>query len=247
MATLRTLFAPKEGNTEAQYEDAFAVFPEHLPESTSTETAERFTIAVADGASSAVFAREWARKLVGEFAAAGFPASDAEAGKIIGTLGRAWHSEVGGKATTWHAQEKMQHGSSATLLVVTWDCHKKTWESCSVGDVCIFLVRRNKLRFAFPLTKSTKFSDRPTLLTTEIGARQPMPNVTRYTEKYEDGDRFLLMSDAIAQHFLAEFEAKRKPWNDLPETREALTAYLKARRDSGALHNDDVTIVDLVI
>jgi hypothetical protein len=216
MATLRTLFAPKEGNTEAQYEDAFAVFPEHLPESTSTETAERFTIAVADGASSAVFAR-------------------------------AWHSEVGGKATTWHAQEKMQHGSSATLLVVTWDCHKKTWESCSVGDVCIFLVRRNKLRFAFPLTKSTKFSDRPTLLTTEIGARQPMPNVTRYTEKYEDGDRFLLMSDAIAQHFLAEFEAKRKPWNDLPETREALTAYLKARRDSGALHNDDVTIVDLVI
>lgn len=240
MATFRALTAPKEGNSDGQYEDAWAISPEE------TE-GDRFTIAVADGASSAVFAREWAGMLAHAFAKGGFPKADADAAKTIGELGREWRALVGGKATTWHAQEKMEHGSSATLLVVTWDRRTKTWESCSVGDVCVFLVRRNKLRFAFPLTKSAKFTDRPSLLTTEIGARQPMPTVTRYVEKYEDGDRFLLMTDALSQHFLAEFEAKRKPWNDLPETPDALTDYLKSRRDTGALHNDDVTLVDLTL
>jgi hypothetical protein len=240
MATFRALTAPKEGNSDGQYEDAWAVSPED-------GGGDRLTVAVADGASSAVFAREWAMMLARNFAVTGFPAADADAAQAVRALGREWRALVGGKATTWHAQEKMEHGSSATLLVVTWDRNAKTWSSCSVGDVCVFLVRRNKLRFAFPLTKSAKFSDRPTLLTTEIGVRQPMPPVTRYVEKYEDGDRFLLMTDALSQHFLAEFEAKRKPWNDLPETPDALTAYLKARRDSGALHNDDVTLIDLTV
>jgi hypothetical protein len=241
MATIRALTAPKEGNSDGQYEDAWSVCPDDI------STGDRFTIAVADGASSAVFAREWAQMLARAFAVGGFPNTDAESSKIIGALGQQWRASVGDKATTWHAQEKLEYGSSATLLVVTWDTQKKTWESCSVGDVCVFLVRRNKLRFAFPLTKSAKFSDRPSLLTTEIGVRQPMPTVTRYVEKYEDGDRFLLMTDALSQHFLAEFEAKRKPWNELPETPDTLTAYLKSRRDSGVLHNDDVTLIDLIV
>jgi hypothetical protein len=54
------------------------------------------------------------------------------------------------------------------------------------------------------------------------------------------------MSDAVAAWFLLEFERKRKPWNTLP--RDTIFApWLKGTRDSGALKNDDVTIIELEI
>ena len=68
-------------------------------------------------------------------------------------MGRTWRAQVEHRATSWYAQEKLPHGSSAALLVVTWDLAARTWEARAVGDVCVFLVRGNKLRYAFPLTK----------------------------------------------------------------------------------------------
>lgn len=235
--SLHALYAPKEGNTEEQYEDAFA----HSP----LEDPATLTVVVADGASSAVFAREWATLLATTFAANPFPATDAEMAKVIGALGKDWRADVEKKATTWWAQEKLPNGSSATLLVVTWNRETLTWEARSIGDVCIFLIRNNRLRFAFPLTKSTKFDDRPALVSTEVGKREKLPKVTRYVEKYEEGDRFLMMTDALSAFFLTEFETKRKPWNDLPDSLEKLLPWLKTHRDSGSLKNDDVTLVDV--
>jgi hypothetical protein len=238
MATLCALHAPKEGNSEAQYEDAFAHTPLHE---------DIFTIALADGASSAGFAREWANLLVHAFTHAPFPASDTEAAEVITALGRDWRESVGGRATSWHAQEKLDSGSASTLLVVTWHRGQGVWEARSVGDVCVFLVRGNRLRYAFPLTKARKFDDRPALLTTEIGPRTPLPRVVRYTERFEEGDRFLLMTDALAAYFLGEFEAKRKPWTDLPRTPDAFTLWLKSHREGGQMKNDDVTLVDMTL
>jgi hypothetical protein len=238
MPTLRALHAPKEGNSQAQYEDAFA----H-----TLLDGDTITIAVADGASSAGFAREWANLLVRAFIERPFPTSDTEAADIVAALGRDWRESVGGRAVSWHAQEKLDSGSAATLLVATWDRGKGIWEARSVGDVCLFLVRAGRLRYAFPLTKARKFDDRPALLSTEVGPRTPQPRFVRYVERFEAGDRFLLMTDALAAYFLAEFEAKRKPWADLPETPEALGPWLKARREEGRMKNDDVTLVDVIV
>jgi serine/threonine protein phosphatase PrpC len=236
---LRALTAPKEGNSDEQYEDAYACSP---PDGDPA----RYTVAVADGASSAAFAREWAGLLASTFAE-GFPESDETAFATVAELGRQWRVEAEPRATTWWAQEKLPNGSSATLLVVTWDRENLLWYAASVGDVCAFLVRGNKLRFAFPVTRANKFSDRPALLTTHIGNGATPPLVVRYVEKYEPGDRFLLMTDALSQWFLAEYEARRKPWNDLPDSPDAFPAWLKSRRDSGALKNDDVTVVDVTL
>ena len=97
MATMKAIYAPKEGNTEAQYEDAWAASPLDAPV---------FTIAVADGASSAGFARDWAEILTRTFAAANqFPESDAEAAALIAALGKNWRVTATEKATSWHAQE----------------------------------------------------------------------------------------------------------------------------------------------
>lgn len=239
MATLKILFAPKEGNTDVEYEDAFAY---------SDLNAPIFTVALADGASSAGFAKEWAERLTQTFAAANaFPAADADAAKIIAKLGAEWRISATEKATSWHAQEKLENGSAATLLVVTFDAAAKTWTARAMGDVCLFLVRKGKLRYAFPLTRAAQFDDRPALLSTEIGSRAEMPPAIRYTEKYEDGDRFLLMTDAFSQWFLKEFESRRRPWNDFPTTQQALTNWLKPRRDKNLIKNDDVTLLDLTL
>jgi len=61
------------------------------------------------------------------------------------------------------------------------------------------------------------------------------------------GDRFLLLTDALAAYFLQEFEAKRRPWDDLPLTDAALADFIKTRRDKGSLKNDDVTLVEITL
>lgn len=238
--TLRALWSPKEGNTAEQYEDAFAC-------STLEGNPARVTVALADGASSAVFAREWAHLLVSAFVVTGFPPRDADAALTFSALSKEWQGRIEGKATSWWAQERLPDGSAATLLVVTWDRENLLWEASVIGDVCVFLVRNDKLRYAFPLTHSTRFGDRPDLVSTEIGRRAKMPEVIRYVERYEAGDRFLLMTDALAQFFLSRFESRERPWNSLPQTAEELPDWLKPLRDAGTLKNDDVTLLDLTL
>lgn len=243
---VRVLHAPKEGNTADEYEDAFAVQPSS-PSSLVSHPSS-ITVAVADGASSAVFAREWARLLVEEFAAAPPGEQDGEAGKRIARLGQTWRERVSNGATKklpWYAQEKLPHGSSAALLVVTWDVAANTWSAQAVGDSCLFVVRKDRLHYAFPVTKSAGFNDRPALLSTEAHALPP--SFVRFGASFEPGDRFLLMTDALAAWFLAEWEKRRRPWNDLPADETALAAWLKARRDAGTMKNDDVTLVEVTI
>jgi hypothetical protein len=238
--SLRILRAPKEGNSPEQYEDACA----HTP----LDVGASLTVALSDGASSAVFAREWAARLVGAFGdGSRFPDEDGAFARCVAELGREWRCEVENKATSWHAQEKLASGSSATLLVTTWDLAARKLAARAVGDVCLFLVRRDRLRYAFPLKESRRFGDRPDLLSTEIGAGAPCPSVLGFDTAYEPGDRFLLMTDALAAWFLHQYELKRRPWNDLPTSDAALTAWLKTRRDDGTLKNDDVTLVDLTL
>jgi hypothetical protein len=248
---LLALCAPKEGNSTEQYEDAYAYTllagnnASDPPDFREAKYPVR--VALADGASSAVFAREWAELLVTTFAEHGFPPTDTEAAQTIAALGHTWRARTEGKATAWWAQEKMTTGSAATLLVVTWDREHLLWEAVSVGDVCVFLVRNNRLRYGFPLTRSAGFSDRPELISTEIGSRATLPPVVRYVEQYQEGDRFLLMTDALSHYFLSQFEKRQRPWNRLPQSTEELHRWLHIERDSGALKNDDVTLIDIIL
>jgi hypothetical protein len=236
---VRAAHAPKEGNSEEEYEDAFA-----CSAAEPLEGADRLTVALADGASSAVFARQWAQLLVTTFAAdIPFPPDDAGAREAVARLGGVWREAVTGRARSWYAQEKLPAGSSAALLVADWDGERGTVCARAVGDVCLFLVRQDRLRFGFPLTKSGQFGDRPALLSTE--PRADAPPILRFETPLEAGDRCLLMTDALAAYFLAEFEARRKPWDTLPLDGEAFAPWLKRQRDSGAIKNDDVTVVEV--
>ncbi len=240
----RTLRLPKEGNSDAQYEDASAVLPE------GGGPTGALSVALSDGASSAIFAREWARLLADSFCSAeGLPASDDALFARVAELGAEWRAAVSGKATSWYAQERLPGGSSATLLLGRFSAGEgggsANLSALAVGDVCLFVVRDGRLKYGFPKTRSRQFDDRPGLLTTEASAGpEKRPAVLRFETGAQPGDRFFLMTDALAQFFLAEFEAKRKPWDALPSP-EGLAGWAKERRDAGTLKNDDVTLVEV--
>lgn len=237
--SFHALHAPKDGNTENEYEDAYA--PAGGPERAGPE----FTVALSDGASSAVFARQWARLLVDEFASK--PWADQHVWEQIAVLGRAWKEQVASDALPWYAQEKLSHGSHASLLVVRWDVPRQTWSARALGDTCLFVVRQNRLIHAFPLARSAHFNNTPVLVSTEIATRHnvhPTPFLA-HQASFEANDRFLLMTDALASWFLQEFEARRRPWENLPASQAALPAWLQAHRADGRLKNDDVTLVEV--
>jgi len=245
--TFRALCAPKEGSTDAQYEDAWAITDAGEAAGVIT-SAPLLTIALSDGASSAVYAKDWAKRLVTTFGSldgnvATIP--NAELATSIANQGKEWRGEVEGRATSWHAQEKLASGSAATLLVATLDGSQARWDAFAIGDVCLFVIRRGKLKYAFPVTRSAGFDDRPALLSTE--ARGAFPEVKRFGASIEPGDRFLLMTDAMSAWFLNAFERKRNPWELLPTEPDAFPAWLQQERLSGAMKNDDVTLLDISV
>ena len=62
-------------------------------------------------------------------------------------------------------------------------------------------------------------------------------------------DQLLLMTDALAQWFLAEAEMGRRPWAALgrAQTQEAFCAFVDLLRHGGALRNDDTTLVRIEV
>jgi hypothetical protein len=244
--TLRAFYAPKDGSTDAQYEDAWAATEAGEASGLVTASSE-MTVAVSDGASAAIFARDWARRLVAAFTTGelGSGATDKQIAGVAVREGALWRTEVETKATSWHAQEKLQTGSAATLLVLTLSGDDRKWSAFAVGDVCLFIVRGGKLKYAFPVPKSTGFDDRPALLSTE--ARAPFPTVKRFGNTLEPGDRVLLMTDAIAAWFLTDFEKKRRPWETLPSDPETFAAFVQKERDAAKMKNDDATMIEILV
>jgi hypothetical protein len=239
----RVLHAPKDGNSDEQYEDAYAA------SAPLGDPVESLTLAVADGASSAVFAREWARLLADAFARPeAFPAGDHALFERAAALGAKWRGQVTDKATSWYAQERLPGGSSAALLVAVFDVPSRDagprLRAVSVGDVSLFVVREGRLKYGFPKTRSRQYDDRPALLTTaEPEAEKPRPAVLRFETALQPGDRCFVASDALACWFLQEHEARRRPWEGIPAEPEEFAPWLKRLRESGAMKNDDVTLL----
>jgi hypothetical protein len=230
------LALPRHGNAADEYEDAFAAAP----------AAGRF--AVADGASESSFAAPWARLLVESFAAAP-PRRGDEAGWLA-PLSRDWADEVGRAPLPWYAEVKRDQGAFATFLGLVFGPPRRDragrWRAVAVGDSCLFRVRQDRLLRPFPVSRSADFGNRPDL----IGSRSPAAARWRGARgRWRPGDRFLLMTDALARWFLAGTEAGARPWEALarlptgPGAEAAFAGWVGDLRRDGALRNDDVTLI----
>src|SRR5262249_4076973 len=120
----------------------------------------------------------------------------------------------------------------------------------AVGDCCLFQVRNDQVLCAFPIAHAADFGNHPELLNSR---QEPSAQLRDHQKKgrghRRKGDRFFLVTDALAQWFLGNLEANHKPWRSIerllsasaPDT--AFAEWIAALRSASALRNDDVTLM----
>jgi hypothetical protein len=239
MPRWRAFSTPKGGHGPEEYEDAFA------------GKGGRF--AVADGASESSFARRWAELLVEGFVGS---ADDEVTPGWLAPLRRRWAAEVDALELDWFAEEKRALGAFATFLGLILRKQARgqegRWQALAVGDSCLFQVRRGRLVGSFPVRRSADFCIRPALLGSRGAAgRSASGQVVSQAGRWEAGDRFFLITDALAEWFLRNHEGGHKPWQTLARllagTDGELTRFVEQLRSQKEIKNDDVTLLMVVL
>ena len=227
----RSYRLPKRGNSEAEFEDELGGDP------------DAGCFAIADGATESLCADIWAQLLVKKYVAN--PVVDASAwSDWLGPLRRQWWELVAQRAFPWYAEHKLEHGAAAAFVgLIIQPLHQ--WSAVAIGDSCLFQLRAGALIQKFPILHSTDFTNRPRL----IGSRpsQPEPPLLNVSGEWKAGDQLLLMTDALAQWFLAEIEQHREPapaiQRLLGHTPDLQAAEIEGWRDADSLRNDDVSLI----
>jgi hypothetical protein len=236
---------PKAGNGDDEYEDA------HAKESGSPPDPAVYRVALADGATESSFAKSWAELLTA--GAIDGRLDLAEPSSLV-PLQREWDAAVSARPLPWFAEEKARLGAFAALVVLElFSSPHRMWRATAVGDCCVFHLRANELRDKFPLEHSTDFDTRPFLIGSRSDYRELVaPRLGVRDGTWEAGDEFLLMSDALAQWFLSETEAQRRPHEvlaRLPESEvsESFREWVDELRRARRLRNDDTTLLRVVV
>ncbi len=226
-------YTHKRGNAPDEYEDAFA------------GDAAQARFAVADGASESSFTARWARLLV-----EGFIAAEGQPWRGLDWLAPArqqWAAEVDPQPLPWYAEEKREQGAYATLLGLAFT--GGSWRALAVGDSCLFRVRGKKLGKSFPLPRSSDFGNHPALIGSRGRSADTPLEIRRARGQWRPGDRFLLMTDALAEWMLRCHEQRQRPAEDIarllaePAPQDAFAAWVAERREVHGLRNDDVTLM----
>jgi hypothetical protein len=250
--TARAYWAPKAGNRLDEYEDAF--WPAQAVKRTAKPAGKAagkpsgkgggsLRFAVADGATETSFAGLWARQVVRAYGLGCF-----DAGDWLEQLRReqaAWYGEVLQRPLPWYAEEKVRAGAYAALLGLELAAAGE-WRSLAIGDCCLLHWRGDELVTAFPAQTAAFFTSRPYLLSSNAAHNDNLgEQVLRMGGQWLPGDRFALLSDALAQWALRELEAGSPPWAALAAVQGAgqrrFAQWVDSLRESAALRNDDVT------
>jgi hypothetical protein len=160
-----------------------------------------------------------------------------------------WSDAVDNLPLPWYADQKRELGAFATFLGFKVrgrpGSNAGVWRAIAVGDACLFHIRGAKLRLAFPVAHSADFGNRPDL----VRSRRAAPDSSRRARgRWQPEDRFLLMTDALAQWFLLGVEEARDPISEIgallaqPPDQAGFAAWVTECRRS-SMRNDDVTLI----
>jgi hypothetical protein len=211
---------------------------------------------LADGATESSFAALWAQLLVNDFVQNA--ACDIDNWKAsLSALQEQWYASVRRPSLSWNVEAKLEQGAFATFLGVTMVRSPDGiphWAAMAVGDTCLFHTRGSTLLRAFPLEQSNKFNNSPPLLGSRMSpeAIQKTPALHLHGDGLAD-DRLWMMTDALVQWCLMEHEGGRDPWGEIdsilaqPEPQRRFAAWIDELRFSRQLHNDDVTLLLIIL
>lgn len=237
---LRTqqVLLPKSGFEPSECEDSIG----------SDEQNCRF--AVADGATEAFDARNWAQRLAQNWVRSN-PALTGDAFREwVANEGLDLHSSWKQLTLSWYAEEKARKGSFAAFVGVELDVRTDApaWKAIALGDACLLHCRNGALIKSLPLSSSASFNSAPILVASD-------PAIYKSNEKSlviesgscETNDVLFLVSDAAAAWFLERFE-QNNFWDVFQshDTRAA-TEFFENERHAGRIRNDDIAVMRLEI
>lgn len=237
---VRQLLLPKLGQEVSECEDVIAVDTE----------ACRF--AVADGATEAFDARNWAERLAQQWVRRQSTLTAEEFRSWVAAEGRELHDTWNGLTLSWYAEAKARTGSFAAFAGVELDLKSESpsWKAIALGDTCLLHRRGNVLVKSLPLSRSESFNNAPILVASNCALHESsMKSVVIDCGNCETGDVLWLMSDAVASWYLKCFENDDLAAEDYFFTRpdHELMEFFDRERLAGTIRNDDLAIVRIEI
>lgn len=237
---LRQLLLPKLGQEAAECEDVIAV---------DTQSC-RF--AVADGATEAFDARNWATRLAEHWVQRSATLTPDEFRNWVTDEGRELQSSWNGLTLSWYAEEKAGTGSFAAFVGVEVDLKSDSpsWKAIALGDACVLHCRGGALLKGLPLSRSESFNTAPVLVASNSSLHETsMRSVVIDSGSCESGDVLWLLSDAVASWYLQRLENGDVSAQELfhAESEKELNNFFDAERLAGRIRNDDIAIVRIEI
>jgi hypothetical protein len=255
----------KAGNMASECEDAF--YPYNFPFEIISHDQKYQRYAIADGASTAYLSGLWATVLVDGFGSYDDDITSANFFDFIQTLiiNENWTPRLAdyikkreheGKPLSWYDEMALQNGAASTLLEVTFSLDEKkikeNFSTIAIGDSCLFQVRNNDLITKFPLNSSADFDNSPLLISSDPKRNKHLQEKIAFLENQDIviGDKFFLMTDALASWFFQEYEKEGRPWEIIGENaidNSSFTNWVEQLRENKIMRNDDVTLMVLTI
>lgn len=236
----RQYLLPKLGHDESECEDVIAVDPE----------TGRF--AVADGATEAFDARNWAERLAQRWVRTGSTLTAEEFRKWVAVQGQELRDSWEGLNLSWYSEEKARTGSFAAFVGLEIDLTSKSpsWKAIALGDACLVHRRSGVLLKSFPLSRSDSFNAAPVLVASDSSLHESaMQSLVVESGSCEYGDVLLLLSDAIASWYLQRLEQDDLDPDAFLRTAqtEELNRFFDDQRSTGKMRNDDLAVVRIEI
>jgi len=206
-------------------------------------------IALADGASSAWRAGDWAAALAAAWVEDAPGAAEPFGAWLEGPRAAFTAEDAALVDRPWFTAAAAARGAHTAFVgVVLEDLagDAPRWRTSAVGDVCCFHVRDDRLLVATPLDAPDRFTSRPDLLSSLPDA--DVPEVVVGGGTLAAGDVLLLASDALAACLLGLDAAGERVWAMARRLDVAtFRAFAAASIGAGLLERDDVTLVRVVL
>lgn len=243
---------PRDAEFPGEYEDASARSEKHG------------RAIVADGVSSAIFSRAWARLLTRSALAEppDFLSEDAIQAWLM-PLKQEWRKGINFAGLPWHQKPKATSlGAQTTLLAISVeplaDGSEATGEyrlrASGIGDCVLFLIRSGRKLSSFPLTDSAEFAEPPEIFSSIAKGVTYADKFRHLDDRCHAGDLLVVCSDAIGLWAMGEYEAGREvDWMRYWENDEAWQEDIQALRvkqaaeDGHRMRVDDCTLLLLQV
>jgi hypothetical protein len=235
---LRTqqILLPKSGFESSECEDSIG----------SDEQNCRF--AVADGATEAFDARNWAQRLAQNWVRSDAALTPEAFHEWVANEGQELHSSWQQLTLPWYAEEKARKGSFAAFVGVELDLRTDTpeWKAIALGDACLLHCRNGGVIKSLPLANSASFHSAPLLVASDPAIyKTSEQSLVIESGSCEKNDVLFLVSDAAAAWYLERFEQNN--FSDVFESNdtEALAEFFENERLAGRIRDDDIAVMRL--